>query len=58
MGFLLWHILRIWDSYLSFVDGMDDLYLSVAAVLTHIQAHAYIHLGEAYCVRGLAAGEQ
>jgi hypothetical protein len=28
---------------------------TAAAVLAHIQAHTYIHLGEAYCVRGLAS---
>jgi uncharacterized damage-inducible protein DinB len=129
IGFLLWHVLRIWDGYLNFVDGAENLYeqgnwperfgfdtigrgiggigtgftaddvaiviarsgplidylealqertkralstatddslshtvqipwwpdgpSTVAAVLTHIQAHSYIHLGEAYCVRGL-----
>jgi hypothetical protein len=131
IGFLLWHSLRIWDAYLCFVDGKEELYekgnwperfgfdttgrgiggigtgftaddvavvkarpgpltdflealqeranrslgtatddslsrsvqipwwpqgpSTVAAVLTHIQAHTYIHLGEAYCVQGLGA---
>ena len=26
VGFLLWHILRTWDSYLQFVDGSEQLY--------------------------------
>ena len=28
---------------------------TVAVVLAHIQAHTYIHLGEGYCIRGLAS---